>query len=145
MTQSQVFFEDVEEGFEIPTFERTTNFMHWNRYAAVNDEFVYIHMDDEAGREAGYDAAFGMGNLRFAYLHNMLRDWIGDRGQIIEVGCQYRLPNMKNDHLVCRGRITKKYVEEGKNLLELELRVDNQQGQNTSPGKAIVSLPSRTN
>ena len=50
MNQSQVFFEDVEEGFEIPTFERTTDFMHWNRYAAVNDEFVYIHMDDEAGR-----------------------------------------------------------------------------------------------
>ena len=140
-----VYWEDVEIGEAIPEWSRKTDLMNWNRFAAVNDEFVYIHMDDEAGREAGYDAAFGMGNLRFAYLHNMLRDWISDRGQIIEVSCQYRLPNMKNDHLVCRGRITKKYVEEGKNLLELELRVDNQQGQNTSPGKAIVSLPSRTN
>ena len=143
MGEANVYFEDVDEGQEIPTFERTTDFMHWNRYAAVNDEFVYIHMDDEAGRAAGYDAAFGMGNLRFAYLHNMLRAWIGEEGEIKEVGCQYRLPNMKNDHLVCKGRVARKYVEDGEHLVELELRVENQKGENTSPGKAVVAIPSR--
>ena len=70
---NNVYFEDVQIGQEIPAFERETDFMSWNRYAAVNDEFVYIHMDDEAGAAAGQGAAFGMGNLRWAYVLNALR------------------------------------------------------------------------
>ena len=69
----KVHFEDVEVGDEMPAWSRTTNFMHWNRYAAVNDEFVPFHMDDEDGRKAGNaQGAFGMGNLRYAYLVNAL-------------------------------------------------------------------------
>ena len=45
MADAAVYWEDVEAGDEIPTFVRQTDMMHWNRYAAVNDEFVYIHMD----------------------------------------------------------------------------------------------------
>ena len=72
-------FEDVEVGTRIPTFVRTTHFEEWNRYAAVNDEFVPIHMDDTAGRAAGNESgAFGMGNLRLSYLVNMLQSWIGE-------------------------------------------------------------------
>jgi len=79
-----VYFEDVEVGQDIPSWSRQTDFMHWNRYAAVNDEFVYIHMDDEAGKNASNEqGAFGMGNLRFAYLLNMLRDWAGDEVETI--------------------------------------------------------------
>ena len=54
-----VYFEDVEIGQEVPAFSRETDFMNWNRYAAVNEEFVYVHMDDEAGR--GGDG-FGVGS-----------------------------------------------------------------------------------
>src|SRR3954464_10210602 len=47
-----VDFEDVPSGGQLPPWSRKSAFMNWNRYAAVNDEFVYIHMDDEAGRAA---------------------------------------------------------------------------------------------
>ena len=53
--------KDIHVGDELPVFQRATGLHHWNRYAAVNDEFVPIHMDDEAGQEAGYPSAFGMG------------------------------------------------------------------------------------
>ena len=49
--------EDLIEGQEQPRFERRTDFANWNRYAAVNEEFVAIHMDDEAGRAAGLPSA----------------------------------------------------------------------------------------
>src|SRR4051794_4165056 len=69
-----VYFEDVTIGDELPAWSRKTDFMNWNRYAAVNDEFVYIHMDDEAGRSAlNEQGAFGMGNLRYAYIVNASR------------------------------------------------------------------------
>jgi acyl dehydratase len=139
-----VYWEDVEVGQKIKTWSRKTDLMNWNRYAAVNDEFVYIHMDDEAGRAAMNDpGAFGMGNLRFAYLHNMLRDWTGDEGQVKKIGCQYRANN-KNDVLTCTGEVTAKRVENGEHLVDLNVDVVNQDGQSTSPGEATVALPSRS-
>jgi acyl dehydratase len=139
-----VYFEDVEVGQPITPWSRKTDFMHWNRYAAVNDEFVYIHMDDEAGRAAKNEqGAFGMGNLRFAYLLNMLREWAGDEVTIRELGCQYRAINQKNDVLTCTGTITDKKVENGENLVYLDVNVTNQDGKTGAPGKAVVVLPGR--
>ncbi len=143
MAEATVYFEDVKEGDEVPPFVRTTDLMHWNRYAAVNDEFVYIHMDDDIGRAVGQRGAFGMGNLRFAYLHNMLRDWIGIQGSIKRIAVQYRGFNFKGDTLTCRGTITKKYVSDGDHLLDLEIWVENQRGEKVTPSTATVALPSR--
>jgi acyl dehydratase len=140
-----VYFEEVEVGTQVTPWSRTTDFMSWNRYAAVNDEFVYIHMDDEAGRAAKNErGAFGMGNLRFAYLLNMLRDWAGDEVEVRELGCQYRAINQKNDTLTCTGTVTEKWSEDGQHLIRLDVNVVNQDGQSTTPGHAVLALPSRS-
>ncbi|MFO1013888.1 MAG: hypothetical protein U1E50_08995 [Caulobacteraceae bacterium] len=139
-----VYFEDVNVGDEIPAWSRKTDFMHWNRYAAVNDEFVPFHMDDEAGRGAkNPQGAFGMGNLRYAYLVNSLRDWIGDEGTIREIGCQYRAINQKNDVLTVTGKVVSKDVVDGENQIKLEVNVINQNGEPTCPGHAIVVVPNK--
>jgi len=70
-------------GQEFPEFVRDSDFAYWNRYAAVNDEFIPIHMWDEAGRAAGYPTAFGMGNLTWAYLHIALHEWFGEHATIV--------------------------------------------------------------
>jgi acyl dehydratase len=141
---THIYFEDVTVGDEIPAWSRQTDFMHWNRYAAVNDEFVYIHMDDEAGRRALNErGAFGMGNLRYAYILNALRDWIGDEAEIREVGCQFRAINQRNDILTVQGRVRETKVEEGEHRVYLDVNVVNQNGEATCPGHATVVLPSR--
>jgi acyl dehydratase len=140
----KVYFEDVKVGDEIPSFVKQTDFMHWNRYAAVNDEFVYIHMDDEAGKNGGNAAgAFGMGNLRWAYLQNMLRDWAGDEAELKEMSAQWRAINQKHDILTTTGKVTEKKTENGENLVRLEINVVNQDGKGTAPGYAVIALPSR--
>lgn len=137
-----VRFEDVAVGDALPEWSRTTGFMEWNRYAAVNDEFVPFHMEDEAGRRAGNaQGAFGMGNLRYAYIVNALRAWIGDEAEIREVGCQYRAINQQGDTLTVTGTVTGKKVEAGENRVYLDVNVKNQNGQDTCPGHAIVVLP----
>src|SRR5215468_5544757 len=95
----------VTVGTELPAFVRTTGFHNWNRYAAVNDEFVDIHMDDSAGQAAGYPGAFGMGNLQWAFIHNMLRAWVGLDGRIVRVACQFRRPNLRNTVVTAHGTI----------------------------------------
>ncbi|MGE0731341.1 MAG: hypothetical protein AB7O92_22730 [Acidimicrobiia bacterium] len=140
-----VYFEDVNVGDQLPQWSRQTDFMHWNRYAAVNDEFIPIHMDDEAGRKAlNEQGAFGMGNLRYAYIVNALQDWIGDEAQIREIGCEFRAINQKNDILTVVGTVSEKKVVDGEHQVVLDIDVVNQNGQKTCPGHAIVAVPSKS-
>ncbi|MBV1876056.1 MAG: hypothetical protein KUG79_00305 [Pseudomonadales bacterium] len=137
-------FEDVNVGDEMPTWSRKTGFMNWNRYAAVNDEFIPIHMEDKAGRAANNEqGAFGMGNLRYAYIVNALHDWIGDEAEIKEIGCQFRAINQNNDILTVTAKVTEKVVEGALNMIRLDTNVINQDGAATCPGHAIVILPNQ--
>ena len=137
---------ELSVGTEIPPVVRPDQgFEHWNRYAAVNDEFIPIHMDDEAGRAAlNEQGAFGMGNLRYAYIVNALQDWMGDEGHIREIGCQFRAINQKHDVLTVTGKVTEKLVEDGEHRIKLDIDVVNQNGDPTCPGHAIVVVPSRS-
>lgn len=127
-------------GAEIPTFTRVTGPANWNRYAAVNDEFVAIHMDDEAGRDAGAPGAFGMGNLQWAYLHTMLREWLGDRGRIARLACQLRALNTKGQTVTSRGRITGIRTVDLGTLVDLDVWTEEQGQRTLAKGTATVML-----
>lgn len=132
---------DVEIGQQLPTFERMSSLHAWNRYAAVNEEFVPIHMDDDAGRNAGNAGAFGMGNLQVAYLHAMLRQWIGDEGRIISVNCQMRAPNLRGLKTIATGVVTAVREENGETLVDLDVWTETSEGTKLAPGTATVALP----
>jgi len=117
-----------------------TGLDNWNRYAAVNDEFVPIHMDDEAGREAGYPTAFGMGNLQLAYLHNLVRDWLGDDGGIVSLSCQFRAANTRGMTVTARGVVTAVREVDGRQLADLEVWTEDGEGRKLAPGTATVEL-----
>jgi len=138
MAESRV--RGLSVGDEIPPFERVTGFANWNRYAAVNDEFVPIHMDDGAGRKAGYPTAIGMGNLQWAFLHNVLREWMGDDGRIEEIACQFRAPNTKDQTVTARGRIEAIRLDGDRVLVDLTVWTE-MDGTDLAPGTATVSLP----
>src|SRR5579864_8890430 len=125
---------EIKVGDELPVFVRQPGFHNWNRYAAVNDEFVPIHMDDEAGRAAGYPSAFGQGNLQWSYLHNLLRQWVGDDGTIERVTCTFRGANVKNQTVRGRGRITAVTTRDGRTVVDLDVWTENDAGEALAPG-----------
>src|SRR5205085_11131962 len=101
-----MMFDDIAIGDALPTFARETDFPSWNRYAAVNDEFIDVHMSAEAAQAAGQPDVFGMGNLRVAYAHAMLHDWLGDAGDIAMFQCQFRALNFLGDTLRATATVT---------------------------------------
>jgi acyl dehydratase len=117
---------------------RKTDLANWNRFAAVNDEFIPLHMDVDAARAAGQPDVFGMGNLRLAYLHNLLHGWLAGRGDIIDLSCEFRGFNFKGDVLTTRGRVIGSEQVRSGRVIHLELGVDNQHGKDTTPGEATV-------
>ncbi|HWK76291.1 hypothetical protein [Microbacterium sp.] len=131
----------ITEGANIGRFVRDTGFATWNRYAAVNDEFVPIHMDDAAGAEAGMGGAFGMGNLQLSYLHNLVRSWMGDGGRILKLAAQFRKPNTKGV-VIASGRVTSVTPSAGGVTVELELETIDAAGDRLAPASATVVFAS---
>lgn len=130
----------VSIGDQLPAFERRTGFAEWNRYAAVNDEFVPIHMDDEAGRAAGLPGAIGMGLLQVAYLHNLVRDWLDDRGRILTFSCRFTSPNIRNQDVSANGRVTAVTDRSDGTKVELEVWTADAAGNRLAPGTCTVLI-----
>jgi acyl dehydratase len=130
---------DLAVGAVVPPFRRTAGLHAWNRYAAVNDEFVDIHMDAEAGRAAGMPGAIGMGNLVWAWMHAAVAEWLGERGRLEHLECRFKAPALQGDVITCTGTVTDRREEaDGTVVLDLELWAEKGDGQRIAPGTARV-------
>ena len=138
---------DIAAGAELPPFTRRADFAAWNRYAAVNDEFVGIHMDDAAGQAAGFPGAIAMGNLALSYLHNLLRGWIDaqwdgprdGRARIAGIAVSYRQPVLRGSTVTAHGRIAA--VAEGSDgagQATIDLWLEDETGRGLLTGTAVV-------
>jgi acyl dehydratase len=138
------YWEDVAAGQEIPPFQRKVGYMELNRFAGANEEFVPIHMDaDYAKNVAKLPDVIVMGNLKLAYIANARTGWAGDDGWITKLAVEYRKMDLVNKTLTAKGKITKKYEADGRHLVDLEVWVENEEGEVTTPGRATVALPTR--
>ena len=140
----QLFWEDVEEGQEIPSFSRKVGYMELNRFAAANGEFVQIHMDpDYAKNVAKLPDVIIMGNLKAAYIANALTAWAGDEGWLQKIAIDYRKMDTVNTTVTAKAKVTSKRRDGGKHLVDLDVWLENENGEVTTPGSAVVALPSR--
>src|SRR5262245_45284534 len=89
----------LKVGDELAPLTWHTGPANWNRYAAVNDEFIGIHMDDSIAQRAGFAGAIGMGNLQYSYMHVALRQWFGLDATIEGVDIRFKQPNLKDQVL----------------------------------------------
>ncbi len=64
-------------------------------------------------------------------------------GAVRTFGCTYRGMDYPNQDILCRGVVTKKYVDGSHHLVDLEIWTENPSGQKTSPGSGTVTLPAR--
>lgn len=135
-----ISWEEVNEGMEIPELKKncsTQQLVHW---AAGSGDFYQIHYDLEFAKSTGLDGLIVHGALKHAFLGQLVHDWIGNSGRIKRFGCSYRGMDVPNEDILCRGKVTKKYEEDGERLVDLEVWTENPKGKRTTPGTATVKL-----
>lgn len=135
-----ISWEEVNEGMEIPELKKncsTQQLVHW---AAGSGDFYQIHYDLEFAKSTGLDGLIVHGALKHAFLGQLVHDWIGNSGRIKRFGCSYRGMDVPNEDILCRGKVTKKYEENGERLVDLEVWTENPKGKRTTPGTATVKL-----
>jgi acyl dehydratase len=102
-----------------------------------------VHWDSELARAVGVPAAYDYGPERISWLGHLMTDWIGDDGFLNRLNVQVRKHNIIGDLTVCNGTVTRKWVDDGKHLVEVGVIAENQRGEHTAIGAAVATLPSR--
>jgi len=64
----------------------------------------------------GFPFAHDCGLQRVAILGNLVTNWIGDDGFLAKFGVELRLPWIYGDTMYCKGKVAKKYEENGRHL-----------------------------
>ncbi len=68
----------------------------------------------------GNEKVFAMGMLTAGFLSHMITDWIGD-GNMRRYKVRFTTRIWPGDTVTCKGKVTRKYVEGGKNFIEAEV------------------------
>jgi acyl dehydratase len=102
-----------------------------------------IHLDDRVAKMVGVPAAYDFGGQRFAWLSMPLTNWMGDDGFLWKLRGELRRFNITGDTTWCKGKVVRKYADDGRYCVDFDCWGENQRGEVTIPGKATVILPSR--
>ncbi|MEE8352923.1 MAG: MaoC/PaaZ C-terminal domain-containing protein [Dehalococcoidales bacterium] len=139
----QLHWEDVQEGTEITPLAKNASTQQLVRWAGASGDFYQIHYDKDFALSNNLPGQIIHGALKSAWLGQLLGDWVGEKGIIKNYGCSYRGMDVPDDALACKGAVTKKYVEGGEHLVACDIWLENSKGEKTTPGTAVVALPSK--
>lgn len=150
----QLYWEDVKEDDEVTPLSKVATTQMLVRWAGASGDFNPLHYDSVFAAAQGVGKPIVHGALKRQWLVQLMTDWIGDRGTLKKFSCQYRAMDyprqMKSmvepeegETWWCKGKITKKYVEDDCHYVDCDIWIENGNGEKTTPGKATGILPSR--
>ncbi|WP_348675712.1 MaoC family dehydratase N-terminal domain-containing protein [uncultured Abyssibacter sp.] len=102
-----------------------------------------VHWDEDFALEVGAPGAYDYGPERCSWLTHHLTNWIGDDGFLHKSKCQIRRHNPDGDAIMINGTVDRKFVENGKHMVEISQVAKTHRDELSASGAAIVELPSR--
>jgi len=143
MATKKLFFEDVKEGDEIPTFEvRSLTRTDIVKYAGASGDFNPMHHDQTFAEAAKYPTVFAHGMLNAAFVGKCLTGYVG-RPALRKFKVRFTSQVWPGDTITCDGKVTRKFEENGEKRIEGELFAKNQKGETVIQGAFVAALPSR--
>jgi acyl dehydratase len=113
-----------------------------NRFG-IPDVPERVHWEEEFALEVGAPGAYDYGPERASWLTHQLTNWMGDDGMLRKASCQVRRHNPEGDMIFIRARVARKYIEDGRHLVEITQEGRNQDDELSVIGRGVVELPAR--
>jgi acyl dehydratase len=140
MAARKLYFEAIRVGEELPALAKAPiDRLQLVRYAGASGDFNPVHVDETYAKGLGMPSVYAPGMLVMGFLGQLVSDWAR--------GAQLRRFNVKftrmvwpGDTVVCKGRITDRYGEQGRYFAELDLWAENQKGELVMKGQSQVQL-----
>ena len=140
MEKKVLYLEDIRAGDEAPpvvvaNITRT----HIVKYAGASGDFNPIHHDELYAIRGGNDRVFAMGMMTAGFLSHMITDWVGD-GKLRKYKVRFARQVWPGDTVTCKGKITKKYTQGGKNYIEADVFAENQRAEKVITGTIVAEV-----
>ncbi len=139
----QIYWDDVQEGSELPSLVKNPTTQQLVKYAGASGDYYQIHYDKDFAKNNDLDNVILHGALKNAFLGHLVTKWMGPQGDLKRLACQYRGMDIPGTPVTAKGVVTRKYQEQGANLVDCEIWLENEDGEKTTPGSATVVLPLR--
>ena len=149
----QLYWEDIEVGSQVTPLSKVATTQMLVKWAGASGDFNPLHYEDTFATSQGVGKPIVHGQLKRAWLIQLMTDWIGEQGILKKFSCQFRAmdhPRLMKDMSEpqegetwwCKGKVTKKYVEGGEHYVDCDIWIENGKGEKTTTGSATVALPS---
>lgn len=102
---SNVRFEDLKVGDEIPSQQTLVDRAQIKAYADASGDQNPLHQDDDFARSVGFPGVIAHGMFSMARLTKAVTDWLGDPGALIGMRVQFRAVVHMDETLVSRAQI----------------------------------------
>jgi len=139
----QIYWDDVQEGAELPSLVKNPTTQQLVKYAGASGDYYQIHYNKDFAKNNELDGVILHGALKNAFLGHLVTKWMGPEGDLKRLACQYRGMDIPGTPITAKGIVTRKYQDQGANLVDCEIWLENKDGEKTTPGSATVVLPLR--
>ncbi len=102
-----------------------------------------VHWEPEFALMVGAPGAYDYGPERNSWLTHQLTNWMGDAGFLRKASCKIRSHNPEGDALFFSAKVTRKYSEGGRHLVDIVQEARTQTDELSVLGSGTVELPSR--
>lgn len=143
MAEQKLYFEDVSEGDEAPSFSHELTRTDLVRYAGASGDFNPMHHDEVKAKEAGLPSVFGHGMFSAGLLAKALTDYVGV-GNLRRYRVRFTKQTWPGEVLTSKVVVTAKRKEDGANLVDLECSLASADGEVKVSGEAVAELAPRS-
>jgi acyl dehydratase len=140
--EQKLFFEDVKEGDEAPGRTHQLTRTDLVRYAGASGDYNPMHHDEIKAKAAGQPSVFGHGMFSMGFLGSAITDYVGV-GNVTRYRVRFSRQTWPDEQLSTKVVVTGKREEGGKHLVDLDVRLVNQDGEEKVVGEATAALPSK--
>ena len=117
--------------------------VYWHPDTNMPDSWDSSLLLDRVAQEFGFPVAHDTGLQRVAWLECLITNWMGDLAMLRKLDVRLTRPFFHADTGWLRGEVTGKDLVDGRPMVDLAVRCDNQRGEATATGVARVEMPSR--
>ena len=142
MAWKTVYWEDVNEGDELPTDTREVTRTTVVATAIATRDHYPVHHDHEFAHRTGARDIFINILTTNAFVGKYLTDWSGPEGEIKKFSIRLNMTCYVGDTLTSSCKVVKKYIEDGQHLVDLEFTLAVAEGPHAE-GTATMALPTK--
>jgi acyl dehydratase len=142
MAEQKLYFEDVADGDEAPAVSHELTRTDLVMYAGASGDFNPMHHDEVKAQAAGMPSVFGHGMFSMGLLGRAITDWVGI-GNLRQFKVRFTKQTWPGEVLTSKIVVSGKRKEDGEALVDLDVSLANENGEEKVAGSAIAALPTR--